>query len=71
MFSEINEQYLNRLIDDMSREQMKIMNEVKTETNVEKSKDNSKQLTILNQLLAIILRLRNVRKTIQQKINST
>jgi len=71
MFSEINEQYLNRLIDDVSREQMKIMNEVKTETNVEKSKDNSKQLTILNQLLAIILRLRNVRKTIQQKINST
>ena len=71
MFSEINEQYLNRLIDDMSREQMKIMNEVKTETNVEKSKDNYKQLTILNQLFAIILRLRNVRKTIQQKINST
>jgi hypothetical protein len=71
MFSEINEQYLNRLIDDVSREQMKIMNEVKTETNVEKSKDNSKQLTILNQLLAIILRLRNMRKTIQQKINST
>lgn len=71
MFSEINEQYLNRLIDDVSKEQMKVMSEVKTETNVEKCKDNLKQLTIVNQLLAIILRLRNVRKTIQQKINST
>jgi len=71
MISEINEQYITRLIDDFGKEQMKLMNDSKTETNLDKCKDITKQVTITSQLLSILLRYKNVKKAIQFKINST
>ena len=71
MISDINEQYITRLIDDFGKEQMKLMNDGKTETNLDKCKDITKQVTITSQLLSILLRYKNVKKAIQFKINST
>ena len=65
----INEQYLNKLYDDLQKEQFNLMNDLKTGCGVEKEKDITKQMTQLNSLLLCVLRFRNLRKAIQQKIN--
>lgn len=69
MNNEINEQYLNRSYDEYQKEQMKLMNDLKNDTQLEDSKDIQKQLSILNTITINILRFRNLRKTIQEKKN--
>lgn len=68
MNNDLNEQYLNRSYDEYQKEQMKLMNEFKNETQ-ECDKDIQKQLTLLNTITMNILRFRNLRKTIQEKKN--
>jgi hypothetical protein len=65
----INEQYLNKLYEDLQKEQMVLMNDMKSGAGIEKEKDITKQMTQLNALLMAVLRFRNLRKTIQLKIN--
>jgi hypothetical protein len=67
---ELNEQYLNNLYEDLQKEQMTLMTDMKTDTSTEKEKDITKQLTLLNTLMLNIMRLRNLKKQISQKINS-
>jgi hypothetical protein len=69
MNNELNEQYLNRSYDEYQKEQMKLMNDFKNDTQVEDSKDIQKQITLLNTITINILRFRNLRKTIQEKKN--
>ena len=68
MNNELNEQYLNRSYDDFQKEQMKLLNDFKNDTQAE-DKDIQKQITLLNTITINILRFRNLRKTIQEKKN--
>lgn len=59
--NDITEQYLNKVYEDLQREQMKLMNDIKTGT--EREKEITKQITIINNINIALLRLRNCRKT--------
>jgi hypothetical protein len=64
MNSDITEQYLNRVYEDLHREQMTLMNTMKTSLENEKEKSITKQIAQINQLMLGCLRLRNIRKQI-------
>jgi hypothetical protein len=65
MFGEINEQKLNSMYDDFSREQLKLLGELKTGTSdLSKDIEIQKQLSLLNTLMINTLRLRNLKKKI-------
>lgn len=73
MFSDLNEAYLEKLYDDLSKEQMRLMGELKNSKGVEeanKEKDIQKQLTFLNTLMINTLRLRNLKRQLLLKVNS-
>jgi hypothetical protein len=64
--NDITEQYLNKLYEDLHKEQLSLMNTIKTdkgetESN-SKERDITKQITLINQLMMGALRLRNVRR---------
>lgn len=67
--NDINEQYLNKCFDDFSKEQMRLLTDMKGATNDDKDKDIQKQLTLLNQLVSGCLRLRNLKKQLIAKSN--
>lgn len=69
MNSDITEQSLNRLYEDLHKEQMKIVSDIKNGTDMQREKDNQKQFTIINTLMINTLRLRNIRKQILEKTN--
>lgn len=70
MYNNITEDYLNSLYDNLHREQMSIMNSIKSSNNeVAKDKDNQKQITLINTLMINTLRLRNLKKQIIEKNN--
>ena len=71
--SDLTEQYLDKLYDDLSKEQMRLMGELKNCKDPEsssKEQDIQKQLTLLNTLMINTLRLRNLKKKILLKLNS-
>jgi hypothetical protein len=71
--SDLTEQYLDKLYDDLSKEQMRLMSEMKNCKDPEssnKEQDIQKQLTLLNTLMINTLRLRNLKKKIMLKANS-
>ena len=73
MFSDLTENYLDKLYDDLSKEQMRLMTEMKNCKDAEssgKEQDIQKQLSLLNTLMISTLRLRNLKKKIMLKINS-
>ena len=73
MFSDLNEQNLDKIYEDFSKEQMRLMTEMKNCKDAEsngKEQDIQKQLTLLNTLMINTLRLRNLKKKIMLKINS-
>ena len=65
----INEQYLNRVYDELQREQMRLMTEFKNDAGVD-DKDIQKQITMLNGLTMSVLKFRNLKKSILDKKNS-
>ena len=65
----INEQYLNRVYDELQREQMRLMTEFKNDACVD-DKDIQKQITMLNGLTMSVLKFRNLKKAILEKKNS-
>ena len=73
-FSDITEQYLDKLYDDLSKEQMKLMGDLKNTRDcaeqAQKEADLQKQLSLLNILMINALRFRNLKKKIAQKVNS-
>jgi len=67
---DITEQYLNKLYEDFSKEQMRLMNAMKNggETQErEKEEAVQKQITALNALMIGTLRFRNLKKRILEK----
>jgi hypothetical protein len=62
MNSDITEQYLNRVYEDLHREQMTLMNSMKSSLENEKDKSVTKQIAQINQLMLGCIRLRNIRK---------
>ena len=72
--SDITEQYLNKLYEDLHKEQMSLMNTIKTASNPEnrdKEKGVTKQITLINGLMMGALRLRNTRQEAIAKLNSS
>jgi hypothetical protein len=67
--SDITEQYLDKVYEDFSKEQMKLLADLKTGVDNIKETDNQKQFTMLNTIMMSILRLRNLRKKIKQRID--
>ena len=69
---DLTEQYLDKLYDDLAREQMRLMTELKNCKDPEhsgKEQDIQKQLTQLNTLMIGTLRLRNLKKKISLRAN--
>ena len=62
--SQITEQYLNGVYENLQKEQLALMNDIKTGCDPDKEKHISKQLTHINTININILRLRNVRKNV-------
>jgi hypothetical protein len=62
--SQITEQYLNGVYENLQKEQLSLMNDIKTGCDSDKEKSVSKQLTLINTINLSILRLRNVRKNV-------
>jgi hypothetical protein len=70
MNTDITEQYLNKVYEDLVKEQMKLMADMKSGGNeLQKEKDITKQITLINTLTLGVMRLRNLRKQIADKIN--
>ena len=61
MQSDINEVYLNKVYEDCQREQLRLMNDMKTGIDNEKQKSITKQISLMNTIMITCLRLRNVR----------
>jgi hypothetical protein len=61
MNSDITEQYINQIYDNLQREQFKLMNDIKGNCDEEKSKNIQKQVTLINSINLNLLKLRNVR----------
>ena len=73
MFSDMTEVYLDNLYDNLSKEQMRLMTDLKNckePEHIGKEQDLQKQLSLLNTLMISSLRLRNLKKKIQLKANS-
>jgi len=72
--SDLTEQYLNKLYDDLSKEQQRMLSDMKNtnvsaESGKDKEREITKQLTYLNTLMITTLRLRNLKRQIATKIN--
>jgi hypothetical protein len=68
--NDITDQYLDKLYDDLSREQGKILQDIKTGCELVKEVDNQKQFTLLNTLMMNVLKLRGLRQRIKKKLDS-
>ena len=68
--TDITTQYLDRLYDDFSKEQMRLLGDLKTDVSTDGAKDVAvqKQLSLINTLVVSVLRLRNLKKKLSQSI---
>jgi predicted aldo/keto reductase-like oxidoreductase len=69
--NDLTTQYLDKLYEDLHKEQMKLMTEMKNVSeNDEKRKEKEiqKQLSFLNTLMINTLRLRNLKKSITKRV---
>ena len=58
-------EYLNRLHNDLSKEQVNLVEEMKRTSTLEKEKTYTRQITMLNQLLLQVLKFRNLKRQIE------
>ena len=68
--NDLTEQYLDKLYDDLSKEQQSLLTDIKSGTSESKEKDLQKQFTLLNTLMMNTLRLRNLKKKIKQSLDN-
>ena len=66
---DLGEQQLNRMYEDFQKEQMRLMTEIKNGNDIKQEKETTKQISMINTININILRLRNLRKQILEKIN--
>ena len=69
MFNDLNEQSLNNIYDLFSKEQMSLMNTIKTDKDIEdkREKELHKKMSLINTIMINTLRYRNLLKK-QQSI---
>jgi hypothetical protein len=67
--NDLSERQLNQMYDDLIKEQMRLMADLKNGDDMGKAKDTQKQLSFLNTITMNILRFRNLRKQIIEKNN--
>ena len=70
MNCDITESYLNQIYENLSREHLRLMTDMKNITEADekqKELDIQKQVTMLNTLLINVLKSRNLRKAILLK----
>jgi len=70
MNSDITEQFLDKLYDDLSKESSCILNDIKTDKNDSKEVYQHQQFNIINSLMINALKLRNLKKKIKNKIDN-
>lgn len=63
----MTENYLEQLYDSLSREHMRLMNELKKNDETVNEKDIQKQLTLLNTLMVGSIKLKNLKKKIKTR----
>ena len=68
--NDLTEQYLDKLYDDLSKEQQSLLTDIKSGTSESKERDLQKQFTLLNTLMMNCLRLRNLKKKIKQSLDN-
>jgi hypothetical protein len=61
----LNDYYFDRVYDDLSREHLKLLQNLKANTGDEKQ--TQKQVALISTLLMHILKLRNFRKALAEK----
>ena len=69
--NDINEQYLMKVYDDLSKESMSLMNSIKSNSpdlvdDEKKQTAITKQISLINSINMSLIRLRNLRKKAQQ-----
>ena len=73
MDSTITEHYLMKVYEDLHREQLTLMNSMKSlqvgDTPKGKEADTTKQITYINSIMLGLVRLKNLRKSIALKGN--
>jgi hypothetical protein len=72
--SDITEQYLNKFYEDLHKEQLSLMNSIKSSGDSDdksKDKDITKQISLINGLMMGALRLQNVKKATIARLNSS
>ena len=69
--NDLTEQYLDKLYEDLGKEQQRLLTDIKTGVDAVKESDLQKQFTLLNNLMMGTLRLRNLRKKIKQRIDNS
>lgn len=69
MMSDITDQYLVKLYDDLQREQQRLLTEMKNleVDNMSKETEINKQITLVNNLMTNSLKLRNLKKKLLNK----
>ena len=65
MNSNLNEQYFDRVYQDLSTEHLKLLSDLKNGMGDEKA--NQRQIAMLASLQAALLKLRNYRKVLAEK----
>jgi hypothetical protein len=64
------EQSLDQMYTVLQTEQLRILQDLKSGCDSVKEKDNQKQFTMLNTLLINLLRLRNLKKAIKNRMDA-
>ena len=57
--------YLNRLHNDLSKEQVNVVEGIKNTTSIEKEKSYTRQIAMLNQLILLVLKFRNLKRQLE------
>lgn len=73
MNTELTEQYLNEVYQNVMNEHLRLLNELKnsnTEMEKHKERDITRQLSLLTSLMTSLLKIRNVKKEIKMKADT-
>jgi len=73
MNTELTEQYLNEVYQNVMNEHLRLLNELKnsnTEMEKHKERDITRQLSLLTSLMTSLLKIRNVKKEIKMKADA-
>ena len=70
MNSDITEQFLDKLYDDLSKESSRILNDIKTDRGDNKEVYQHQQFNIINTLMINSLKLRNLKNKIKNKLDN-